>query len=245
MSLRITDTNGVDLTAQPPLAQNAVADPAAGAPIQIQCLLSEDDPLPFGFINGSLNWNDGTLPVVYSGTSSGTITVSSTRNLAAGNYLVKVSAQSFTAPSPSVVSVNFPVNVQSSAQVSSAIPTYYGPILPKDNGYPNAEQWDWNSGVDLDILASSVKMLLLTSKGERVMLPDYGTNLRRLIFEAQVGLQSIVQQEITDAISKWEPRVALRAVNVHKTGDRAYRVDAIFASRLNQKTFNLPMTFST
>jgi RND family efflux transporter MFP subunit len=43
-------------------------------------------------------------------------------------------------------------------------------------------------------------MLLMTSKGERLMYPDYGTNIRNIVFELNVAsIETIVQQEINQA----------------------------------------------
>jgi len=121
----------------------------------------------------------------------------------------------------------------------------YGPILPKDEGYPNTSQWNFDRGTDLEILASSLKMLLLTRQGERIMEPDYGTRLHSLLFLPQTsGFESVVQHEITEALTRWEPRVELRYFQVEKTGDREIKVTATFASRLNQSEFVLPLTFN-
>jgi phage baseplate assembly protein W len=36
---------------------------------------------------------------------------------------------------------------------------------------------------DIDLIRGAVKQLLLTTKGERVMLPNYGCNLRKFLFQ--------------------------------------------------------------
>lgn len=245
MSLVITDFKGNDLRAQPPVNRSVIATAATnGGLVAIQCYVDEKGPMLFDFIRATLAWNDGTPPVVYTG-SRQLLTIDTARVLAPGNYVIRLDASNYGAPAAEVLSVNFSISVLPPTQTPVVTPTLYGPILPKDSGYPNAEQWDWNSGADLAILASSVKMLLLTEKGERVMLPSYGTSIRKLLFTVQgTGQQGLIQQEIISAVTQWEPRVNVQSVKVEQTGDRDVTVTATFVSKLNQKTFNIPVVYT-
>lgn len=68
-------------------------------------------------------------------------------------------------------------------------------------------------------IKSDMLILLLTNPGERVMLPEYGTGLRDLIFEPNdADLRARARQLIIKAIKDWEPRVrsADRGVDVHR-----------------------------
>lgn len=245
MSLRITDFSGVNLIEQPPEQVRIAAEPVIGGRVTIQVLVIEDGTLPYDFVTGTLNWNDGSQPVVYNGTTSGTLTIDTYRALQPGDYVVKVEAHNYDTPVWDTVSVNFAFEVRPINAEPVKVPIVYGPILPKDTGYPNPDQWLWNRGEDIEILASSVKMLLTTAKGERVMQPDYGTNLRLILFELMTtGIEGLVQQEIVDALTRWEPRVSLQFLAVEKTGDREVTVTASFVSKLNQKDFTIPMVFN-
>jgi uncharacterized protein len=54
----------------------------------------------------------------------------------------------------------------------------------------------------------SLEILVSTALGERVMVPDYGTNLEDLLFEPiDTGLQTLVFDRITTAILYYEPRI--------------------------------------
>lgn len=69
-------------------------------------------------------------------------------------------------------------------------------------------------------LRSGILILLLTNFGERVMQPDYGTNLRNLMFDPNdPRLQIEAQTLITNAINKWEPRISVRDIQVSSGGD--------------------------
>lgn len=250
--LRITDFNGVNLVEQPPETTKVAAIPVIGGRATVQCLLIEDGTLPYDYVTGTLFWDDGSLPIVYNGTTAGTLTINAYRNLQPGDYVVRVEAHNYDTIVPecgrpywSTVSVNFAFEVRALDQEPVKTPIVFGPILPKDEGYPNADQWNWYRGVDIEILASSVKMLLITAKGERIMQPDYGTNLRLILFELQGnGVEGLVQQEIVDALTRWEPRVNLQFLTVQRTGEREVTVNATFISKLNQRDFNIPLVYN-
>lgn len=243
--LRIEDFNGVNLIEQPPEAVPIVSSPVVGGRATVQCRIVEDGTLPFDYVTGTLYWDDGSLPIVYNGTTAGTLTINTYRNLQPGDYVVKVEAHNYDTPVWDTVSTNFQFIVRPLQQEPVKTPVVFGPILPKDTGFPNADQWNWNRGEDIEILASSVKMLLTTSKGERIMQPEYGTNLRLILFELEsTGIEGLVQQEIIDAITRWEPRVSLQFLTVERTGEREITVNATFISKLNQQDFNIPMVFS-
>lgn len=55
--------------------------------------------------------------------------------------------------------------------------------------------------------------ILRTSPGERVERPTFGAGLDRLLFEPNsVATLRLIQDEVTQAITRWEPRVSLNNV---------------------------------
>jgi phage baseplate assembly protein W len=70
-------------------------------------------------------------------------------------------------------------------------------------------------------IKSDLLCLLLTNPGERVMTPNFGTPLRRLLFEPNdLSLQIAAKNMIIDSISTWEPRIAIQQVQVMSSIDR-------------------------
>lgn len=243
--LTIKDFDGVDLVANPPETINLRAfGEAQTVQVSIQAHIIEDNPFLVGmYVNGTLDWNDGSLPITFIGTS-GTIVVDEAKSLINGDYLVSVYGENQRAPVTDKVRVNYLVRV--AQQNTTAAPPHivFGPILPRDNGFPNSSQWLFNTDSDLLILESSIRMLLLTVKGERLMEPNYGTNLRRILFELNVsGIESMVQEEIVSAITTWEPRVQLTSVIVNRTADSSVVVNATFLSKLSSQNFNVNLEF--
>jgi phage baseplate assembly protein W len=59
-------------------------------------------------------------------------------------------------------------------------------------------------------------VLLLTNPGERVMLPEYGTPLRKLFFEPNdASLAEQARQVVINSIKLWEPRIAVTNIEVY------------------------------
>lgn len=57
-------------------------------------------------------------------------------------------------------------------------------------------------------IAEAIRIIIRTSKGERLMRPDFGCGLREFVFGTtdETSLR-LISSEVTDAIRIWEPRV--------------------------------------
>jgi phage baseplate assembly protein W len=61
----------------------------------------------------------------------------------------------------------------------------------------------------------AIRIILGTNHGERVMRPDFGANLRALIFEpVSATTMSLAQDHVERALIEWEPRIDLLDVRV-------------------------------
>jgi hypothetical protein len=91
--------------------------------------------------------------------------------------------------------------------------------MAKFSGVPYPIQKDpkgyFRKQSDLNQIKSDLLILLLTNPGERVMLPEYGTDLRGLIFEQNDSiLASKARDIIIASIRQWEPRVTIQQLDV-------------------------------
>lgn len=70
-------------------------------------------------------------------------------------------------------------------------------------------------------LFSSIKMVLSTAPGERLMRPEFGCRIWELLFEPiNANTLGLMAEAVREAIGRWEPRVALEDVRVvPSTGD--------------------------
>ena len=65
---------------------------------------------------------------------------------------------------------------------------------------------------------SNLKNLLLTAKGERYMLPDFGTEIRYILFEnisSEGEFVESIRNEISNAISTWMPYLTITELDVN------------------------------
>ena len=72
-----------------------------------------------------------------------------------------------------------------------------------------------------DVVRANLINWLLTNKGERVFRPNFGANLRELIFEGVTeGSQDILEERITNTISEEFPMVTIVKVQFNRNEDR-------------------------
>jgi phage baseplate assembly protein W len=64
-------------------------------------------------------------------------------------------------------------------------------------------------------IEQSVRIILGTQHGERVMRPDFGANLRSLAFAANTpGTANLARHLVESALARWEPRIEVLEVDV-------------------------------
>ena len=57
-------------------------------------------------------------------------------------------------------------------------------------------------------IRQSIYLILTTRRGERAMLPDFGCDLHRFVFDLpDAATVSVIQNEVEDALARWEPRI--------------------------------------
>ena len=67
--------------------------------------------------------------------------------------------------------------------------------------------------INVQAVMSSVDNILRTYRGERVMLPEFGSMLRNMVFESMNSpLLDSVSQGIKDDLETWDPRVRVTQV---------------------------------
>lgn len=84
---------------------------------------------------------------------------------------------------------------------------------------------------DFEAVKRSIKSLILTDKYERLLDPNIGSNVNRLLFEPVDGTTSIVLQGyIQEVIANYEPRATLEDVVIIPDEDNnAYRITIYFS----------------
>ena len=64
-------------------------------------------------------------------------------------------------------------------------------------------------------IEQSVRIILGTQFGERVMRPNFGCNLKSLVFAPNnPQTAALARQYVTDGLQQWEPRITVQSVSV-------------------------------
>ena len=93
---------------------------------------------------------------------------------------------------------------------------------------------DLSLKTDVDSVKQSIKNLILTDRGERLMQPTIGCKIRALLFEnftAQTIL--LVKTTIYDTINQHEPRAVIEDVSVSADPDNSALNVAVLFSLIN------------
>ena len=101
------------------------------------------------------------------------------------------------------------------------------PLINGSNGYFQTTL------TQLEQAKSNLRNLLLTVKGERIMQPDLGCDIWKMVFEQQdetVGMRA--EQHIRDAVDLWLPYLELKSVDVVSTfteiDNNILRIEVVF-----------------
>lgn len=98
---------------------------------------------------------------------------------------------------------------------------------------------------DIDDINQSIKTILATVPGERIMNPYFGSGVYGLLFDPMtIETTEDIQQEIFDSISRWEDRVVVNDVQVMPNYDNNYydvRINVTVVKTQQNKTLPLKL----
>lgn len=123
---------------------------------------------------------------------------------------------------------------------------FIGVTLP----FNNPKGIFYQSKTNLTQLYSNIRNLLLTSKGERLMLPTFGTNLRYILFENITSEETFVdsiKRDIISAFNEWMPFLTLEKLRVDINSDDSliaendHAIKISFTVKLKETTIYLPI----
>ena len=235
--------------------QSITATSASTYRVQASVQASENDPNLLDQVYAKVNWGDGVIQPVNVGSTNLVQQTSSWciyypeligtiyHDYAPGNFSIVVTAYNLRSPNPDSVSFYDKVSLASLAKPAPVTPTIVGPILPSDSSYPNEQQWLLNTDSDVRLLASNVKMILITNIGERLWMPTYGTTLRSLLFQPNDDTtQGSISAEVARAIAAWEPRVTFQSLSVTRYGT-SINVVVQLLSNLTRQPFSVAVSY--
>ena len=92
---------------------------------------------------------------------------------------------------------------------------FIGLDLPLDRS-DGAEGWFGSTKFTIDAARINIKNLLSTERGERLMQPNLGLNLRKYLFEQEMTeeVEIEIQQEVADTLKLWLPSVFIHDMQI-------------------------------
>ncbi len=88
---------------------------------------------------------------------------------------------------------------------------------------------------DQDAVRQSIMLLLTTSPGERVMRPDYGCDLHRLVFSPNdATTHGLAIYYIRRALQRWEPRIEILRLDADADEKDPGRMDIVLEYRMRK-----------
>lgn len=74
--------------------------------------------------------------------------------------------------------------------------------------------------IDIQCVMNGLRNLFTWSKGERIILPEFGLNLRQYLYEPMTNdVVNGIRTEIVSQINRWEPRVSIEFVKIDQYPD--------------------------
>jgi phage baseplate assembly protein W len=74
-------------------------------------------------------------------------------------------------------------------------------------------RWAWSSGTEN--IRQSIQIILQTEPLERLMLPNFGSGLKKMVFQPNtVQTHSLIEELVTRALARWERRIKVSSVSV-------------------------------
>ncbi len=93
---------------------------------------------------------------------------------------------------------------------------------------------------DERLIKNDLLQLLLTVPGERVMRPDFGVNLRNVVFEQldDITIQ-ILREDIISAIKRYEPRINVLGLSLQPAPERNGMIISLAFNMKNDPSIEL------
>lgn len=94
-------------------------------------------------------------------------------------------------------------------------------------------------------IRESIKLILMTGKGERVMRPEFGCGLKQYTYETMdYGTMVQMEREIKTALERWEPRIEYVETSVSPgEAQNALMIRIAFRVRATNNPYNYVFPF--
>lgn len=91
---------------------------------------------------------------------------------------------------------------------------------------------------DNSAIKSDLMHLILTRKGERLYMPDFGTDLLKYIFELNdETTRADIRKDINETVKKYLPNLSINNVSVTESESNEHKVDIRIDYTVTEETF--------
>ena len=111
---------------------------------------------------------------------------------------------------------------------------FIGVRFPLDH---SQEGFFYKTKTILEQAKSNMRNLLLTSKGERVMQPEFGSTLTDVLFNQGEDVENQIDEAIREAVSNWLPYIIINEINMFQQGNQV-DVSIDFSVSLEPNSFD-------
>lgn len=97
-----------------------------------------------------------------------------------------------------------------------------------------------------DDVEQAIAIILETTRRERVMRPQFGTDLRGFVFDSNSpATHRAIEEEVRGALAQWEPRIAVQIVRAYGESGRSnvVMIEIDYVVRRNNSPVNLVYPF--
>jgi len=95
-------------------------------------------------------------------------------------------------------------------------------------------------------IEQAIRLILSTAPGERVMRPEFGCGIHRYAFSTvDTTTLTVIEDEVRDALTRWEPRIEVLAVDAELADPAAGKlsIDVGYRERRTNSEHNLVYPF--
>jgi phage baseplate assembly protein W len=95
-------------------------------------------------------------------------------------------------------------------------------------------------------IKQSIRIILSTAKGERVMRPDFGCGIQELVFAPNdAATRGLAEHHVREGLRLWEPRIEVLQVKATAAGAQGemLRISIEYRVRTTDNRFNLVYPF--
>lgn len=84
-------------------------------------------------------------------------------------------------------------------------------------------------------IVQSIRLILSTTPGERVMRPEFGCGIHSYVFAAvDTTRLTLIEDDVREALTRWEPRIELLGVDAELADAASGRLEIDIAYRVRQ-----------